>query len=50
MRAWEMFWTFWLLVSGAAFAIITVIVTLKGFGDVKRMLSGITKSHDDPES
>ena len=41
MQAWQMFWTVWLLFSGAAFAIITVVVCIKGFGDVKRMLSGI---------
>ena len=45
MQAWQMFWTVWLLLSGVAFALITVVVTLKGFGDVRRMLSGI-KQHD----
>jgi hypothetical protein len=40
-----MFWRVWLLISGVAFAAITIVVTLKGFGDVKRMLSGI-KSHE----
>ncbi|HVY31627.1 MAG TPA: hypothetical protein VHB79_34065 [Polyangiaceae bacterium] len=46
MEAWKTFWTLWLLFSGAAFALITVVVTIKGFGDVKRMLSGMTKQHD----
>lgn len=46
MNGWQLFWTIWLLFSGAAFAIITVVVTLKGFGDVKRMLSGI-KGHEE---
>ncbi len=45
MKAWQMFWTVWLLLSGTAFAAITVVVTLKGFGDVKRMLTGL-KSHE----
>jgi hypothetical protein len=44
MQAWQMFWTIWLLFSGAAFALITIVVTLKGFGDVKRMLSGIKRN------
>ena len=48
MHGWQIFWTIWLLVAGAAFAIITVVVTLKGFGDVRRMLSGI-KSRGDSE-
>jgi len=46
MHGWQIFWTIWLIVAGAAFAGITVVVTLKGFGDVRRMLSGI-KSRDE---
>jgi hypothetical protein len=41
MQGWKTFWTVWLLFSGAAFALITIVVSIKGFGDVKRMLSGI---------
>jgi hypothetical protein len=41
MQGWQIFWTIWLLFAGAAFAIITVVVAIKGFGDVRRMLSGI---------
>lgn len=41
MHGWQIFWTIWLLVAGAAFAAITVVVTINGFGDVRRMLSGI---------
>ena len=46
MEPWKTFWTIWLVFSGVAFAAITVVVSIKGFGDVRRMLSGI-KSHDD---
>jgi hypothetical protein len=46
MEPWKTFWTIWLLFSGIAFAAITVVVSIKGIGDVRRMLSGI-KSHDD---
>lgn len=46
MQAWQTFWMIWLLFSGVAFAAITVVVTIKGFGDVRRMLRGI-KSRDD---
>ncbi len=49
MQGWQIFWTIWLLFSGAAFAIITIVVTLKGFGDVKRMLSGIKARDNDEE-
>ncbi len=46
MQAWQTFWTIWLLFSGAAFALITVVVSIKGFGDVKRMLSSIKGRKD----
>lgn len=48
MQAWQTFWMIWLLFAGVAFAAITVVVTIKGFGDVRRMLRGI-KSHDDQQ-
>lgn len=46
MEPWKTLWTTWLLFAGFAFAAITVVVTIKGFGDVRRMLRGI-KSHGD---
>ena len=45
MQAWLTFWTIWLVFSGLAFAAITVVVSVKGLGDVRRMLRGL-KSHD----
>ena len=45
MHSWQMFWTLWLLLAGASFAAITVVVAIKGVGDVRRMLTGI-KSHE----
>jgi hypothetical protein len=48
MHGWQLFWTLWLLFSGASFALITIVVTIKGFGDVRRMLSGI-KSRDNSD-
>jgi len=41
MQGWQIFWTLWLLFAGASFAVITVVVALKGVGDVRRMLTGI---------
>lgn len=46
MQPWKFLWMVWLLFSGVAFALITVVVTLKGFGDVRRMLRGI-KQHNE---
>jgi hypothetical protein len=48
MNGWQLFWNLWLLFSGAAFAAITIVVTVKGFGDVRRMLSGI-KAQDNSD-
>lgn len=48
MQAWKMFWTLWLLFSGVAFAAITLVVAVKGFGDVRRMLRGI-QAHDEKQ-
>ena len=49
MHGWQIFWTIWLLVAGLAFALITVVVTFKGFGDVRRMLSGIKSRKEGDE-
>lgn len=47
MEPWKTIWTIWLLFSGLAFAVITVVVSIKGFGDVRRMLSGIKSQGDE---
>jgi hypothetical protein len=49
MQGWQMFWAIWLLFSGTAFALITLIVSIKGFGDVKRMLAGLKAHSGDKE-
>jgi hypothetical protein len=49
MQAWKTLWTVWLLFSGGAFAAITVVVAIKGFGDVRRMLRGIQAQDQKPE-
>lgn len=38
MKYWEIFWAACLLISGAAFAVITVIVIAKGGPDLREML------------
>lgn len=43
MQAWQWFWSIWLLVAGVAFAAITLVVTIKGFGDVRRLLRGLER-------
>ncbi len=37
MNLWAEFWRVWLLISGVAFASITVVVALKGWTDLREM-------------
>jgi hypothetical protein len=45
MKFWEIFWTFALLISGCAFAFITVIVIFKGGPDLREMLRELRRQH-----
>jgi hypothetical protein len=47
MEIWKAFWTVWLVVAGSGFAIITLLVILKGGKDLRAMLSGLKAHHDD---
>ena len=42
MNAWLDFWVIWLVIAGAAFAGITLIVAVKGFHDLRAMFTGLT--------
>ena len=37
MNAWTQFWGIWLVISGATFAGITIIVAWKGLADLRAM-------------
>jgi hypothetical protein len=41
MNAWLTFWVVWLVLSGAAFLFITLVVAVKGFGDLRAMFTGL---------
>ena len=43
MESWKLFWTIFLLISGASFAFITVVVTVKGLRDLLDMFSGLSR-------
>jgi hypothetical protein len=43
MSAWGFFWEAWLIVSGVAFAVITLVVAVKGFQDLRAMFSGLSE-------
>jgi putative exporter of polyketide antibiotics len=47
MEIWKTFWTVALLSAGSAFAVITIVVILKGGRDVRAMLLGLKARHDD---
>lgn len=35
--AWSLFWTVWLIIAGASFALITAVVSVLGFRDLKNL-------------
>ena len=47
MRFWQLFWAINLVVAGAAFALITVVVTVKGVKDLKEMFSRLGEQQGD---
>jgi hypothetical protein len=47
---WIHFWAIWLIVSGATFACITIIVAWKGVGDLRMMFRDLTREKGDTES
>ena len=42
MTGWLYFWAVWLVISGVAFAAITLIVAVKGFRDLRAMFAGLS--------
>ncbi len=38
-----LFWGLWLIISGTAFALITIVVTIKGFADLRFMFKELRK-------
>jgi hypothetical protein len=46
MESWKLFWTVFLLVSGASFAFITLVVTVKGFRDLLDMFTGLSQQKE----
>jgi hypothetical protein len=42
MTGWGYFWAAWLVISGVAFAVITLVVAVKGFHDLRAMFAGLS--------
>lgn len=47
MNLWLYFWTVMLVVAGASFAVITVIVAVKGFRDLRQWFAGLIRQNAD---
>jgi hypothetical protein len=47
---WIHFWAVWLILSGATFAGITIIVAWKGVSDLRMMFRDLTREKGDTES
>ncbi len=41
MTFWRMFWTAVLVLAGSSFALITLVVTVRGYRDLLNMFSGL---------
>jgi hypothetical protein len=50
MKFWEVFWTLNLVVAGAAFAFITVVVTIKGVGDLRQWFGNLRRQNREESS
>ena len=49
MRAWELFWTAALLIAGASFAAITLVVAVRGFHDLRVLFRQLRQRTDEQE-
>ena len=43
MKYWEIFWTVNLVIAGAAFAFITIVVTFRGVNDLRQWFATLLK-------
>ncbi|MFL6275581.1 MAG: hypothetical protein ACJ74G_10245 [Blastocatellia bacterium] len=46
MKYWQMFWTISLIVAGISFAFITVVVTIRGYKDLREMFGRLSRRRD----
>ncbi len=49
MSYWELFWTGALIVAASSFAVITVIVTFRGYRDLMQMFQRLTQQGKENE-
>ncbi|HVN09638.1 MAG TPA: hypothetical protein VMV61_11720 [Patescibacteria group bacterium] len=49
MRGWELFWAVSLVIAGVSFAGITVVVAVRGIGDLREMFSRLRARREKAE-
>jgi len=49
MEFWEIFWMVLIIFALISFAVISVILLLKGYGEVKEMLSSLESSSSEEQ-
>lgn len=47
MKYWQIFWTLNLMIAGAAFAFITIVVTFRGVNDLRQWFATLLKQKQD---
>ena len=47
MNPWLAFWTVWLVLAAVSFAVITAIVMVKGYRDLRSMFSRLARLRTD---
>jgi len=47
MKYWMLFWSFALATAGASFAVITGIVAIKGYQDLRTMFSRLARQRNE---
>jgi hypothetical protein len=48
MNPWLVFWTLMLVVAGASFALITLVVTVRGLRDLRQWFASLDRQKADP--
>ena len=47
MNLWLLFWTVMLVVAGGSFAVITIVVSVKGFRDLRQWFASLSRQNAD---
>ncbi len=48
MNLWLIFWTLMLVVAGASFATITLVVSVRGVRDLRQWFASLSRQNTDP--